>query len=65
MRDDENISRDVQEILKDYSNLFYVSSVAVQELIHAYKTRDIEDVHHKSVKDLFHSIEAAVLKLSR
>ena len=38
MQDDENISDDVQQILVDYANRFYVSTIVVQELIHAYKT---------------------------
>ena len=51
------LSRDVEDILDDYSNRFYVSSVAVQELIYAHKAGDIRDADHKSVKDLFHSME--------
>jgi len=57
MQDYDSISRDVEHILRDYTNLFYVSSVAVQELIHVYKTNGIKDVNIKSVKDLFHSME--------
>ena len=63
MQEDDNICRDVRYILKDYSNLFYVSSVAVQELIYAYKAGNVQDVHHKSVKDLFHSIEASGIEI--
>ena len=57
MQDDDNISRDVQHILDDYSNLFYVSSVVVQELIHAYKTRDIIDKDYKSEMALLDAID--------
>ena len=52
------LSSDVQLILDDYSNLFYVSSVVVGELIHAFKIGGIRDVHNKSVKDLFQNIES-------
>ena len=52
-----HISRDVQCILDDYSNRFYVSSVAVRELIHIYKTGDLKDSSIKSVNDLFHAME--------
>ena len=63
LRDDDSISHDVRHILQDYSNRFYVSSIAVQEFIHAYKSGGIVDVHHKSVKDLFHSIEASGIEI--
>ena len=57
------LSRDVQNILDDCSNRFYVSSVAVHELIHAYKTGGVRDIHHKSVDDLFHSIEESGIEI--
>ena len=57
------LSRDVQQILSDYSNQFYVSSIAVQELIHAYKTGDIQDARYKSVTDLFDAIEASNIEI--
>ena len=63
MNDDDSISQDVEQILDDYSNLFYVSSVAVQELIHAYKTGGVRDDLHKSIKDLFYSIEASGIEI--
>jgi PIN domain nuclease of toxin-antitoxin system len=50
----DEIGRDVQQILSDYSNRFYVSSVAVRELIHAYKLGNIKI---KSVKILFEAME--------
>jgi PIN domain nuclease of toxin-antitoxin system len=53
----DELSRDVQQILRDYSNRFYVSSVAVKELLHAYKTDNIEDKNLKSVKYLFNAME--------
>ena len=56
-QDGDNVSRDVQHILKDYSNHFYVSSIAVQELIYAYKVKGIEDNDIKSVNDLFKAME--------
>jgi len=51
------LSLEVQRILDDYSNRFLVSSVAVRELIHAYKTGGIRDAYSKSVKDLFDAME--------
>ena len=57
MQDFDSISRDVEHLLDDHSNLFYVSSVAVRELIHAYKTNGIKDSGLKSVKTLFDTME--------
>jgi len=59
----DELSRDVEDILRDYSNRFYVSSVAVQELIHAHKTGDIRDTYHKSVSDLFHGMETLGIEI--
>jgi len=57
MRDNDSISRDIENILDDYSNRFYVSSVAVRELIHAYKTKGIEFSNFKSVKVIFEAMD--------
>ena len=57
------LSRDVQQILDDYSNRFYVSSVVVRELIHAYKTHDIEDRDIKSVRALFEIIDTLGIEI--
>jgi len=51
------LSLEVRRILDDYSNSFLVSSAAVRELIHAYKTGGIRDAYSKSVKDLFDAME--------
>ena len=59
----DELSRDVEDILRDYANRFYVSSVVVRELIHAHKTGDIRDTEHKSVKDLFHSMEDSGIEI--
>jgi PIN domain nuclease of toxin-antitoxin system len=57
MRDYDSISRDIENILDDYSNRFYVSSVAVRELIHAYKTQGIEFSNLKSVQVIFEAMD--------
>jgi len=51
------LSLEVERILDDYSNHFYVSSVAVREIIHAYKTGGIKDNDIKSVRDLFDTMD--------
>jgi len=53
----DQLSLEVERILDDYSNHFYVSSVAVRELIHAYKTGGIKDNDIKSVRDLFDTMD--------
>ena len=51
------LSSEVRQIIKDYSNRFYVSSVAVREFIHAYKVGGIQDARLESVKDFFETME--------
>ena len=56
-RDYDNISRNVEYILDDFSSRFYVSSVVVRELIHLYKSGDIEHKELKSAKSLFDAMD--------
>ena len=63
MQDNDSVCRDVQHILKDYFNRFYVSSIAVRELIHAYKTGDFRDSIIKSAKDLFEAMEDSGIEI--
>jgi PIN domain nuclease of toxin-antitoxin system len=37
----QHLSKDVLNILEDYSNLFYTSSVCVAELLHLYKSENV------------------------
>ena len=57
------LSFDVHRIIDDYSNRFYVSSVAMQEFIYVYKTRTFQDIRHKSVNDLFKAMEALGIEI--
>jgi PIN domain nuclease of toxin-antitoxin system len=63
MQDGNNISREVKHIIDDYSNRFYISSVVMRELIHAYKTGDIKDSEIKSVQILFGAIEDSGIEI--
>ena len=56
-REYDDISREVRHLLRDYSNLFYVSSVVVRELIHVYKAGEIQDTRYKSAQDLFDAMD--------
>jgi PIN domain nuclease of toxin-antitoxin system len=51
------LSVEVRRIFKDYSNRFYVSSSAMRELIHAFKTGGIKDYGIKSVDSLLETMD--------
>ena len=51
------LSVEVGHIFRDYSNRFYVSSVAVKELIHIFKTGHFKDNGIKSTTDLFEAMD--------
>jgi len=55
----DEIENDVAEILEDYSNLFYISSIAARELALLYQERKIKHPKFKSVKDIFVAIDIA------
>jgi PIN domain nuclease of toxin-antitoxin system len=57
LKDKDNIERNISNILEDYSNIFYTSSIAMKELIHTYKSGDIKDDFYKTAKDILKAIE--------
>ena len=63
MNEDNRISRDVREILDDYSNRFYVSSVAVREFIHVYKSGGVRDALHRTIEKLFAAMEKSGIEI--
>jgi PIN domain nuclease of toxin-antitoxin system len=63
LKENDNIHRNVQKLLDDYSNSFYVSAVVVKELIHLYKTGDIKDKDFKTAKDLLAAIKNAHIEI--
>ncbi|OAV67750.1 PIN domain protein [Bacteroidales bacterium Barb6XT] len=50
--DSDDISREVYDIITDYSNMLYASSVAVNELVLLYKIGKVGLEDCKSVKDI-------------
>jgi PIN domain nuclease of toxin-antitoxin system len=48
----DNIHRDVFEIMDDYSNTFYVSSIVVKEIIHLHKRGIIKEKRFKTASDI-------------
>ncbi|MDR3218144.1 MAG: type II toxin-antitoxin system VapC family toxin [Dysgonamonadaceae bacterium] len=57
LNENDEIDKHVVDILNDYSNTFYVSPIAVKELLHLYKTGDIKDNYYKSAGYLLQAIE--------
>jgi len=53
----DEIGNNVIDILDDYSNSFYVSSVVIRELILLYKSNELEKQKYKTYKDIFDAIE--------
>ena len=52
----------IYDLLDDYSNLFYVSTVSVQEIIHLYKRNRIK-TEWKRVEEILPSIESANIEI--
>jgi PIN domain nuclease of toxin-antitoxin system len=52
------LSLDVSSILGDYSNLIYISSESVKELIHLFQTGKIQNGKWKTPNDIINVIES-------
>ena len=52
----KELERNVNRLLKDYNNLFYVSTISIQEIIHLYKRNKIKTKWEKP-EDILPSIE--------
>jgi len=50
---EDNCDKNVRNILSDYENIFYVSSIAMRELIKLHNDGELKSVKYKSNKDLF------------
>jgi PIN domain nuclease of toxin-antitoxin system len=55
--DRDELSTQTLDILEDYSNRFYLSTVAVRELILLYKEGKLEHLKYKACRDLFMVID--------
>ena len=51
------------DILEDYSNSFYVSTVAIRELILLHKNGEIKKSNYKTYKDFFVAIDSLGIKI--
>ena len=52
----DEMDNDVANILEDYTNSFYVSSVAIRELILLYKSEAVKK--YKTYKEIFDTIDS-------
>jgi PIN domain nuclease of toxin-antitoxin system len=54
----DGLMRNLLDILEDYNNRFYISTISIQEIIHLYKREKIQ-TNWKKVEDILPAIEAA------
>jgi PIN domain nuclease of toxin-antitoxin system len=59
----ENIHHTVQSLLDDYANTFYVSSVAIKELILLHRIGKIKNRLYKSEEDILGKIKKSEIKI--
>ena len=55
--DVDSISREVQAILKDYSNLMHTNSIAMTELLQLYRIKKLQTNLHKSALEIYNAIQ--------
>ncbi|KAA6301699.1 MAG: hypothetical protein EZS26_002164 [Candidatus Ordinivivax streblomastigis] len=61
--DNDQLSTDVFEIINDYSNSFYVSSIVVKEIIHLHKRGIIKESRFKTANDILSAIKKAGIEI--
>jgi PIN domain nuclease of toxin-antitoxin system len=54
---EDHCDRNVRNILSDYENMFYTSSIAVRELVKLYNDGELKSMRYKYPNDLFAVIE--------
>ncbi|MCL1937222.1 MAG: PIN domain-containing protein [Candidatus Azobacteroides sp.] len=59
----DEMDRHVIDIVEDYSNSFYVSTVAVRELILLHKNGEMEKSQYKTYRDIFNTIDFLEIKI--
>lgn len=59
----KELTRDVQDKLADYSNLFYVSTTTVKELIHLYNSGRIKMKEWKTAAEILPALKGAYFEL--
>ena len=59
----KELRRDVEDVLEDYNNLFYVSTTVVKEIIHLYNSGRIKVDKWKTAAEILPAIKAACFEL--
>jgi len=54
---EDNCDKNVRDIISDYENIFYISSIAMRELVKLYNDGELKSPKYKSHKDLFTFID--------
>ena len=54
---EDNCDRNVRDIVSDYQNIFYVSSIALRELVKLYNDGELKSIKYKSIDDIFFLLE--------
>jgi PIN domain nuclease of toxin-antitoxin system len=55
--DEDDLSKEVLDIVTDYENSIYMSSKSIKELIHLFHIGKIRTRRWKNAQDIFHTIE--------
>ena len=50
---DDNCDKNVRDIISNYENIFYISSIAMRELIKLYHDGELKSAKYKSIDDIF------------
>jgi PIN domain nuclease of toxin-antitoxin system len=56
-KEGDNLAREVLNLLKDYENTFYISSIAMREIVKLHNDGELKSKVYKSYKDLFALID--------
>jgi PIN domain nuclease of toxin-antitoxin system len=62
-RSKDNLDTRIEDIIFDFSNILYTSSIAANELILLYKIGKIELINCKSARDVLSKIEKSGIKI--
>jgi len=54
---EDNCDKNVRDIISDYENIFYISSIAMRELVKLYNDEELKSIKYESQKDLFAFID--------
>jgi len=51
---EDNCDKNVRDIISNYENIFYISSIAMRELIKLYNDEELKSNKYKSIDDIFY-----------